>query len=1100
MSSQNFRKPEFSRELRLGLVVYGGVSLAIYMNGVCREFYNAVRGRGIYKLVKALTDSDIIVDILSGTSAGGINGVLLSYALTNSSQDEVIDFENFAQIWRENGNIRKLMHKPSISQSKNDGESILDGKGYYQDALAKAFEQGQINKKKAPSDEWVSSFNELDLFVTGTDVVGRVDTVFDDTGRVIDLKDHRTIFHLKHRQGRKEPFNPNFNPNNSTVEDTYQALAKLCRITSCFPVAFPVVTVELDNPSNQVDAKLVEWGILKNRKLPETPPTGGYQLHFVDGGVLDNRPFSYTIKEMYYRADYYPVERKLFYIDPSPDNFAGSQKFNQMAKPDVWEVIQESLLGMPTYESISNDLGLIKDRNQKIQRYQSLLADAESPLFAKADNSQQTTLPVETGIYWRSRLISLRDRTLPLVLRMSQVSSTKSYQETLNNQVLLDKIAKLLTQHITEPEKRKNNDIIIQDPSQQISNIDIEYALRKHFYIVKKVCQLMNQEQSLSEYKTLQSLALRLGRHIKLLEVIKIALTKLLTHPHISQSFYDMISSFQTNHSSKSTDNLRREIYNRLIRLYRFLLDAEGLAEFVPQNHQQSYLEKVPAYFLQKLPEEAAEQLAANSETQTVGKTTIDWLPQRRISSIFEQFKQKVNQVEQEPNQLQKIWLAEKYKNNINENNGNEYSSVLCKIEEASEKFIELSGVNQSEELLTRFKRFRELDKVLYPFEYLSEIEEKNLIETIRISPDDAQLGFGKGQKLDSKLAGNTLNAFGGFFKKSWRSNDIMWGRLDGLNRIVEALLTPEGIAKFPKFLKRQAQEYNIPEAGEEFDQFKEQYLDFLIQESFPNATADHQDKIKGHLRKLATPNPDLSEADIKTILDDLVLEGHRDILSTDLQNVIEDEISEQLEWSNQRVQPAAPNDSQTTNLTTSPTTKPQYSLVEGSFSETISLLAAQELARKSIDSLPQGKETFFLNHYQVGSETFSNDIPTTILTNLATRAALIVRDMLITVLGDRTPGFGSSLIYQVLNKSLQLFYWWQQITQSSGIKKGDGSRQKLISLVVQVALLLIAVLSVVIIIYRSWIWFAIAFLTGLLSWLLGNPWKAIKERLIIKN
>ncbi|NEQ13219.1 MAG: DUF3376 domain-containing protein, partial [Moorea sp. SIO3E2] len=237
MSSQNFRKPEFSRELRLGLVVYGGVSLAIYMNGVCREFYNAVRGRGIYKLVKALTDSDIVVDILSGTSAGGINGVLLSYALTNSSQDEVIDFENFAQIWRENGNIRKLMHQPSLSQGKNDGESILDGKGYYQDALAKAFEQGQINKKKAPSDEWVSSFNELDLFVTGTDVIGRVDTVFDDTGRVIDLKDHRTIFHLKHRQGRKEPFNPNLNPNHSTVKDTYQALAKLCRITSCFPVA-----------------------------------------------------------------------------------------------------------------------------------------------------------------------------------------------------------------------------------------------------------------------------------------------------------------------------------------------------------------------------------------------------------------------------------------------------------------------------------------------------------------------------------------------------------------------------------------------------------------------------------------------------------------------------------------------------------------------------------------------------------------------------------------------------------------------------------------------------------------------------------------------
>ena len=33
-----------SREVRLGVVMYGGVSLAIYINGVAREFFDAVRG------------------------------------------------------------------------------------------------------------------------------------------------------------------------------------------------------------------------------------------------------------------------------------------------------------------------------------------------------------------------------------------------------------------------------------------------------------------------------------------------------------------------------------------------------------------------------------------------------------------------------------------------------------------------------------------------------------------------------------------------------------------------------------------------------------------------------------------------------------------------------------------------------------------------------------------------------------------------------------------------------------------------------------------------------------------------------------------------
>ena len=54
-----------SREIRLGLVMYGGISLAIYINGVAREFYRAVRGESIYKLIKAFTDSDIVVDIVS---------------------------------------------------------------------------------------------------------------------------------------------------------------------------------------------------------------------------------------------------------------------------------------------------------------------------------------------------------------------------------------------------------------------------------------------------------------------------------------------------------------------------------------------------------------------------------------------------------------------------------------------------------------------------------------------------------------------------------------------------------------------------------------------------------------------------------------------------------------------------------------------------------------------------------------------------------------------------------------------------------------------------------------------------------------------------
>jgi hypothetical protein len=49
-------------------VLCGGVSLAIYINGVAREFFEGVHGRGVYWLLKHPIDSDIVVDIVSGAS------------------------------------------------------------------------------------------------------------------------------------------------------------------------------------------------------------------------------------------------------------------------------------------------------------------------------------------------------------------------------------------------------------------------------------------------------------------------------------------------------------------------------------------------------------------------------------------------------------------------------------------------------------------------------------------------------------------------------------------------------------------------------------------------------------------------------------------------------------------------------------------------------------------------------------------------------------------------------------------------------------------------------------------------------------------------
>jgi hypothetical protein len=184
---------------------------------VAQEFFRAVWGRGAYRLLKDFTDSDIVVDILSGTSAGGVNGILLAYALCNERE-----FSDCNRIWRDAGDLLRLIHEPHAPPEKV--HSVLDSAFY----LAQIQEGPATMKRIQAAQEDPSPLGELDLFIIGTDVNGNVYTWFDDQGHAVDVKDHRTVFVLKHRAGRKMPFAPG--------DTTHLALAKLARTTSCFPV------------------------------------------------------------------------------------------------------------------------------------------------------------------------------------------------------------------------------------------------------------------------------------------------------------------------------------------------------------------------------------------------------------------------------------------------------------------------------------------------------------------------------------------------------------------------------------------------------------------------------------------------------------------------------------------------------------------------------------------------------------------------------------------------------------------------------------------------------------------------------------------------
>src|SRR5205085_10411717 len=88
------------QEVRLAVVLTGGVSLAVWMGGVAREINlltqvsrarrDGVQGprrsaaenrlRDAYSQLLELLGVDVSIDVLSGTSAGGINAAVLGLA------------------------------------------------------------------------------------------------------------------------------------------------------------------------------------------------------------------------------------------------------------------------------------------------------------------------------------------------------------------------------------------------------------------------------------------------------------------------------------------------------------------------------------------------------------------------------------------------------------------------------------------------------------------------------------------------------------------------------------------------------------------------------------------------------------------------------------------------------------------------------------------------------------------------------------------------------------------------------------------------------------------------------------------------------------
>ena len=668
--------PERSQEIRLGLVMYGGVSLAIYIFGVAQEFFRAVRGRGVYRLLKDLTDSDVVVDVMSGTSAGGVNGIQLGYALANERE-----LSDCNPLWRDAGDLMRLIHEPN--KPPEAVRSVLDSDFYLKRMLGGLRDMRAITE----TEELPSRGQEIDLFITSTDVDGDAYTWIDDAGHTVDVKDHRAVFVLKHRLGRKTPF--------ATDDVTERALAKLARMTSCFPVAFEPVTVNAADP-DPVDAKLVEWGKLDPRR----------RQFFLDGGVLDNKPFTYTLREIFYRMAHRKVDRKLFYVDPDPERFE-NRVISEHA-PSVPAAALKSLVSIPGYESIAEDLKLLSEHNGAVSRFKRMTKafdEKPAPELAKID----------ARLYNQARYLQLSERAVRGILHVD------------GRHALLDRERAEAGQRLY----RAFDDW--EGPADTLLDFDIYFRLRRVFDLVYRI----EPPPPGGDPWPRGGLLWLLGRQVKLLEIIQVGMERVLDNTPFAWK-----------------DREPEAVWADVQAAFKFLLDAPGL---LPEGY-------------------------AKWEGES-------WLEQPVLAGVNTTLIERGRNIREAVAQGGALAPPAKFRSALVVTDTCERDIVQAM---SASNDPDLKGLGS---LLETYEGFENVDAQIFPMQVFSGVHEKDIVRTVRISPFDAQRGYSR-RPGEDKISGDALHHFGGFLKRSWRSNDIMWGRMDGLCQLIEGLFTPLRLAE----------------------------------------------------------------------------------------------------------------------------------------------------------------------------------------------------------------------------------------------------------------------------------------------------------------
>jgi patatin-related protein len=438
------------KELRIALVCFGGVSLAIYMHGITKEIQKLARASGavhgiidrakrraahffdvrdendpehdteavyfdLLRDIGRAVELRVIIDIIAGASAGGINATMLARALSHdlpmgplrdlwlakADVTELLASEAKARRWSKwflrpvfwaagmsrlhDIRDREVRTKLSLLMRSRWFKPPFDGLKMAElmyDGLAAMGEPRRKGATLLPSGQ------RLDLFVTVTDFHGCQQLMQIHDPPVVHEREHRHVLHFGFRR------------HGGDAESDFEladapALAFAARATSSLPGAFPPARVlEMDE---LLRSRGLDWPrranfLARNFETYARVEVDAAAVPFVDGSVLNSRPFRLAINAIRGRPAFREVDRRLVYIDPNPGR-PGLPARRGM--PGFFTTLKGALSDIPLAEPVTDELSWISRINEQARRLRAII-DSARPHISRLVEDVMSFGPAET--------------------------------------------------------------------------------------------------------------------------------------------------------------------------------------------------------------------------------------------------------------------------------------------------------------------------------------------------------------------------------------------------------------------------------------------------------------------------------------------------------------------------------------------------------------------------------------------------------------------------------------------------------------------------------------------------------------------------------